>query len=146
MKKKKEEVLDKKDCYRCKWYEDEGGDQGQVLRLKYVGLYDIDTARDILKRKPRKAISFPPDELKIFIGKTYAPHLAHVNTRKAGILGTIEVEGGVEIWMFEGNHRGQRSIDLGRNFRCYHLTAEETKACFIGRRKPKDWVMKFGKK
>lgn len=125
------------DCYRCEWYK--AGDAGNICKMPGLGIFDVAAARDLLRRRRRRTVCISPRRLWRLLdaGGIYAPHLPHVNTRKAGIIARFAApDGEVYIFILEGNHRAARAFLAGKRFRCYELTEEETAAVFLGRRAP----------
>jgi hypothetical protein len=128
-------------CYRCEWYRE--GEEGTVCRVTGVGIFDVVRARAIVRRRRRRAVHLKPRQLRRLteLSDTYRPHLAHVNTRKCGIVGRYRTEDGQVIeFMLEGNHRAARAIQSGRPFRVHRLTNKETAEIFIGRQKPRGLI------
>ena len=122
-------------CYRCDWFRE--GDAGNICRIRGLGHYDVSKAREIVKRARRKAQTVSPRTLSRLVhGDVYEPHVAHVNTRKAGIMMTVETDDGLEQHLIEGKHRAMRAIRSNRPFRVYNLTAKEAQQVFIGKRAP----------
>jgi hypothetical protein len=129
----------KSDCYRCEWYRD--GDAGNVCHVTGWGYFDVEQARRIIKRARRKAVYYDSKKLNRIVSPNSTvtePHIAHVNTRKAGIVAFYKPKDGpAERFLLEGRHRSVKCLLNGRGFRLYELTKEETTAIFIGRRVPK---------
>lgn len=114
-----------------------------ACRVTCLGYYDVGAAEALVRRLRRRAQPVTPFDLRvIFNSDVHPPHLAHVDTRRPGILGLAWIRGRLTRFILEGNHRSARAIQAGRPFRLYRLTEAETASVFIGRRPPpgKCWV------
>ena len=125
-----------KECYRCAWH----AQGGRFFCRWSFGLWDVSAAEEAVRRLRARArlrtVRIPWRTLRRmalrdgwFEGRQfYEPHLSHVNTRKAGILGTVRGRPGRRLILLEGMHRAVRCLRERRDFRAYVLPARETAA------------------
>src|SRR5918997_731911 len=102
-----------KECYRCAWH----AKGGRFLCRWPFGLWDVSAAEEAVRRLRARgrlrAVRVSWLTLRRlalrdgwFGGRQfYEPHVSHVNTRKAGILGTVRGRPGRRLVLLEGMHR-----------------------------------------
>ena len=125
-----------KECYRCAWHTK----GGRFLCRWSFGLWDVSAAEEAVRRLRGRGrlrvvriswLTLRRLALRDgwFEGRQfYEPHVSHVNTRKAGILGTVRGRPGRRLVLLEGMHRAIRCLRERRDFRAYVLPARETAA------------------
>jgi len=134
-----------KECYRCAWHTK----GGRFLCRWPFGLWDVSAAEEAVRRLRARGrlrvvrISWLTlRRLALRDGwfggrQFYEPHVSHVNTRKAGILGTVRGRPGRRLVLLEGMHRAVRCLRERRDFRAYVLPARETAAAELTSRRVK---------
>lgn len=125
-----------KECYRCAWH----AQGGRFFCRWSFGLWDATAAEETVRRLRAggrlRAVRIPWRTLRRlalrdgwFEGRQfYEPHVSHVNTRKAGILGIVRGRPGRRLVLLEGMHRAVRCLRERRDFRAYVLPARDTAA------------------
>ncbi|HEX8722958.1 MAG TPA: hypothetical protein VF736_20230 [Pyrinomonadaceae bacterium] len=125
-----------KGCYRCAWH----AKGGRFLCRWPFGLWDVSAAEGAVRRlrgrgrlRVVRVSWLTLRRLALRDGwfggrQFYEPHVSHVNTRKAGILGTVRGRPGRRLVLLEGMHRAVRCLRERRDFRAYVLPARETAA------------------
>lgn len=123
-------------CYRCAWH----AQGGRFFCRWPFGLWDASAAEEAVRRLRARgrlrAVRIPWLTLRRmalrdgwFEGRQfYEPHVSHVNTRKAGIIGIVRGRPGRRLVLLEGLHRAVRCLRERRDFRAYVLPACETAA------------------
>jgi hypothetical protein len=141
-----------KECYRCAWHTK----GGRYLCRWSFGLWDVSAAEEAVRRLRGRGglrvvrvswLTLRRLALRDgwFEGRQfYEPHVSHVNTRKAGILGTVRGRPGRRLVLLEGMHRAVRCLRERRDFRAYVLPARETAAVELKTRRRAEAKKKFG--
>ena len=141
-----------KGCYRCAWHTK----GGRFLCRWSFGLWDVSAAEEAVRRLRARGrlrvvriswLTLRRLALRDgwFAGRQfYEPHVSHVNTRKAGILGTVRGRPGRRLVLLEGMHRAVRCLRERRDFRAYVLPARETAAVELKTRRRAKAGKNFG--
>ena len=121
----------KTDCPHCRG----GAETFRYMKKNYI--FDVDKARTMV-RDGRRSVELDPDDTRhsVDISRIYPQHLSHVNTRFPGIVAHVwyqQADGEIlhGTLLIDGHHRAARCLQLGKPFRVYVLSEDESRAIML---------------
>jgi hypothetical protein len=116
-------------CKNCKWFRQ----RTPVICTKdELGVvFDVATAETLARESGREPVEFAPRRLRHYVTRAdiNPHHLAHVDRRLPGVMGTIRRKGRLRLVLIEGHHRAYNALRARLPYPLYLLTEEETARC-----------------
>jgi hypothetical protein len=94
-------------------------------------VWDVTTAKEVLKQKPRPALPLPPEIIQMYleVNKPVAEHLDHIPEAERDVPGIMVLWPDKSLTLIDGTHRAARALRDGTPYKVYVLNVMESIYC-----------------